>query len=66
MFSTRNDYTQPVADTTTGLEEEEIARAQEGVPIPYMAGTRKIALRWITPIYNQKAVLAPQTRPSKK
>lgn len=66
MFSTRNDYSQPVEDKTTGIEDEELARAKEGVPIPYLAGTQKIALRWISIIYNQKAVLAPQARPSKK
>lgn len=32
----------PVAD-------EEIATHQEAVPVPYLAGTRRIAVRWISP-----------------
>lgn len=30
------------------VNEEEIATHQEAIPIPYMAGTRRISLRWIT------------------
>lgn len=31
------------------IQEEEVATHQEAIPVPYFAGTRKIAVRWITP-----------------
>ena len=57
------------AETTTDglpVEDESVSRAQEAVPVPYVAGTRKLALRWVTPIYNQHAEEAPRSRPNKK
>lgn len=33
---------------TTGLEDETIASNQEGVPVPFIIGERKIAVRWIS------------------
>ena len=42
----------------TSIQEEEVATHQEAIPVPYFAGTRKIAVRWITPaldIVTQKA-----------
>lgn len=40
----------------TGLEEETLSNNQESVPVPVLCGTRKITARWISPIYNQRAV----------
>jgi hypothetical protein len=40
-------------------EEEEIATHQEAIPVPYMAGTRRIAGRWITPALD---MIAKQTK----
>lgn len=36
-----------------GTEEEEISTTQESVPVPYLAGTRKVAARWLSNVYNQ-------------
>ena len=30
------------------VQEEEIATHQEAIPIPWLAGTRRLSLRWIT------------------
>lgn len=30
------------------VQEEEIATHQEAIPVPYLAGTRRVSLRWIT------------------
>ncbi len=50
----------------TGIENETISSSQEAVAVPYLAGERKIALKWITRIYNQNTVEAPVERPGKK
>lgn len=31
------------------LENEDFATFQEAIPVPYLAGKRKIAVRWIAP-----------------
>lgn len=48
------------------LEEEEIATHQEAVPVPYLAGTRRVALRWITPASSMVTQIAPDEKPGKK
>ncbi len=30
------------------VQEEEIATHQEAIPVPYLAGTRRVSLRWLT------------------
>lgn len=47
------------------LEDEEIATHQEAVPVPYLAGTRKIAGRWISPALNM-LTKESDTYPAKK
>jgi hypothetical protein len=49
-----------------GVDDNSTATAQEAVPLPHFAGQRAGVLRWISPIYNQRAVEAPQARPAKK
>jgi hypothetical protein len=39
-----------------GIEDETLSNTQEAVPIPVHMGTRKITARWISPIYDQRAV----------
>lgn len=39
-----------------GIEDETLSNSQESVPVPVHTGTRKLTVRWITPIYNQRAV----------
>jgi len=52
--------------TPTGAEDEQFSTAQESTPVPWLAGERKVALRWITRVYNQRAEAAPVARPGKK
>lgn len=47
------------------VEDEALATHQEAIPLPYLAGTRKIAARWIGPAENMKTRLAEST-PGKK
>ncbi len=44
-----------------GIQDQQTATNQQGVPVTYFAGTRKIAATWLSPVYNLKAVLAPST-----
>lgn len=52
-------------DETT-LEPETLATNQETIPVPYLAGTRLIALRWISPALDMVTRQAPDDRPGKK
>lgn len=56
----------PEEPTVAGLDEESQSTAQEGQPVPYLAGSQPIAARWISPIYNQRSEVAPEARPGKK
>ena len=49
-----------------GIDPNTVSSHQEAIPLPYLAGEGAGALRWISPIYNPKAVEAPQARPAKK
>lgn len=48
------------------VQDEELATNQEAIVIPWVCGERKIALRWISPAYNQFTIEAPMERPGKK
>jgi hypothetical protein len=39
-----------------GTEEEDVSTNQEAVPIPYLAGERKVAVRWLSNAYKQYSV----------
>lgn len=54
------------APSTTGIEDDTVANAQEAVPVPMLFGERKTALKWISRVYNQRAQEAPLTKPGKK
>lgn len=56
----------PKIPEQTGLEQEQLSSAEEAVPLPYVAGTQKIAVKWITNTYGQFTKDAPQERPAKK
>ena len=50
-----------------GVQDQMTAANQQALPVEYVAGTRKIALTWITQVYNLRAAPAPgNTKPSKK
>lgn len=48
------------------IEEEDLATHQEVVPVPFQAGTRLVALRWISGALDQVARQAKEDRPGKK
>jgi hypothetical protein len=50
----------------TGIEDEQLSTAPEAVPVPLLWGERKVALKWISRVYNQVAKEAPQARSGKK
>lgn len=47
-----SDVTEPVVG---GVEEESLSTAQEAIPVPYIAGTRKVGVHWISNTYNQRS-----------
>ena len=49
-----------------GIEEEQVSNSLEAVPVAYLSGERLVAVSWISPVYNQKAVEAPLELPGKK
>ena len=49
-----------------GLQDQMTANSQQALPVAYVAGTRKVAVKWFTPVYNLRAAPAPSTKPSKK
>ena len=51
---------------TGNLEPEDLATNQEAVAVPLGAGEFKVAVKWISPIYNQFTREAPTERPGKK
>jgi hypothetical protein len=54
----------PAAEETA-VEDDQFSTSQESVPVPLFAGERKIAVKWISPVYGQRAVEAAD-RPAKK
>ena len=48
------------------VEEEEVASHQEAAPLPYFAGTRKIALRWLGSATGMITEQAPNEKVGKK
>lgn len=55
-----------IEKTELPVEEEEVATHQEAIPVPFVAGTRRVALRWMTPAFGLVTQLAPDKRPGKK
>jgi len=43
----------PVQKQLLPFQQENVASNQQAVPLPYMAGTRLIAVRWISPALNE-------------
>jgi len=48
------------------IEEEELSTHQETIPIPFLAGTQMVAIRFISPALDRVARQAPNDRPGKK
>lgn len=56
MSSGGRDHTPDPAPEIGGIEDETLASSQEAVPVPVVIGTHKLAARWLSPIYNPRAV----------
>lgn len=46
-MSAKSDYSAAPETSDTGLEEQTVSTTQEATPVPYLAGERKIAVRWL-------------------
>lgn len=64
MGSPTNNNPAPVEGEI--VEDQEVSTSQEALPVPMLAGTRKIAVKWICPILNLNAVEVPPERTGKK
>lgn len=64
-FGTKQNLpdTQP---NDTGLEDQQLSNSQESKPVPILFGEYRVAVTWISRIYNQRAVEAPLARSGKK
>lgn len=65
MFGIKENKSDAVPEET-GVEDEQISNSLESIPVAWFCGTRLLALSWIGPVYNQRAVEAPEALPGKK
>jgi hypothetical protein len=49
-----------------GVQDQMTANSQQAVPVALVMGTRKIAIKAISPVYNLRAAPAPNQIPGKK
>jgi hypothetical protein len=56
----------PAQPQPFGVQDQMTASQQQAVPVAFVAGTRKIAVKVMSPVYNLRAAPAPNAMPSKK
>ena len=56
----------PVDPSLLGVDVSQQPSSQEATPLVYAAGQYSIGAQWLSGIYNQKAVEAPNAKPGKK
>lgn len=66
MKGTKQTPTPDPAIETANIQPEDMATNQEATVVPWLCGEQKVALRWISPAYNQFTKEAPIERPGKK
>jgi hypothetical protein len=66
MGSRSRDYTPAQEKDPADLDDNAAASVNEARPVAYLAGTRRIAVVWISRVYRQRTVPAPVERPGKK
>ncbi len=49
-----------------GTQDQMTSSQQQALPVAYVAGTRKLAAKWMTPVYNLRSAPAPSTQRGKK
>ena len=50
---------QPPQAKPFGVQDQMTSNQQQALPVAYVAGTRKVAVKWMTPIYNLRSAPAP-------
>lgn len=50
---------QPPQAKPFGVQDQMTSNQQQALPVAYVAGTRKLAVKWMTPIYNLRSAPAP-------
>ena len=66
MTSKARDFTPSVEPDLADQNPDNTAATNTAAPVRYIAGTRKLAVTWVSRIYNLRAVPAPADRPAKK
>ena len=49
-----------------GVEDQQTSNSQQAVPLPLVAGTRKVTVKAMGPVYNLRTAPAPNQIPTKK
>jgi hypothetical protein len=49
---------QPTPVNLVPFQQENVSTNQQDIPLPYFAGERLIALRWISPAFNETTTQA--------
>lgn len=62
MFGQQN----PIIAKPFGVGDQMSSSQQQGLPVAIFAGTRKIAVKALSRVYNLRAAPAPQQIPNKK
>jgi len=57
---------QPVQPQPFGIGDQMTSSQQQGIPVAFIAGTRKIAVQAMSKVYNLNAAPAPNSIPRKK
>jgi hypothetical protein len=55
-----NSSSQPPQAQPFGVQDQMTANQQQALPGAYVAGTRKLVIKWVGPIYNLRSAPAPQ------
>ena len=65
MMGGNNNPTTPT-NKPFGVQDQMTSNQQQAVPVAYVAGTRKLAAKWFTKIYDLRSAPAPNAIPGKK
>ena len=57
---------QPKQPQPFGIGDQMTSSQQQGIPVAFIAGTRKIAVQAMSKVYNLRVAPAPNTIPQKK
>lgn len=49
----------PAKQELLPFQRENVATNQQAIPLPYLAGTRVVAVRWLTPALDKVTIQVP-------